>query len=234
MSEHDLFETMATMRAMRRLKPEPVPEELLRRLVEAATWAPSGGNLQQHHFVVVTDRERIAALAPIWRRAVDLYLGQVSVAPDHVDAERFERMRAAIRHQAGSFEQTPALIAACYRERSAVRSKGQLYRALRRLGLRATLRAVRARKRAVWLSEAASVYPGVENLLLAARALGLGATMTLWHLPFEHEVAAELALPADVHVFALIPVGFPLGRFGPVRRRPLDEVLHWQRYGRRA
>ncbi|HSS59209.1 MAG TPA: hypothetical protein VLK59_14450, partial [Solirubrobacteraceae bacterium] len=64
--------------------------------------------------------------------------------------------------------------------------------------------------------------------------LGLGATMTLWHLPFEHEVAAELALPADVHVFALIPVGFPLGRFGPVRRRPLDEVLHWQRYGRRA
>ena len=233
MSEHDLFETMATMRAMRRLKPEPVPEELLRRLVEAATWAPSGGNLQQHHFVVVTDRERIAALAPIWRRAVDLYLGQVSVAPDHVDAERFERMRAAIRHQAGSFDDAGAHRRLLSRaQRRAI--QGPADRALRRLGLRATLRATRARRRAVWLSEAASVYPGVENLLLAARALGLGATMTLWHLPFEHEVAAELALPADVHVFALIPVGFPLGRFGPVRRRPLDEVLHWQRYGRRA
>jgi nitroreductase len=231
MSEHDLFETMATMRAMRRLKPDAVPADLLRRLVEAATLAPSGGNLQQHHYVVVTERARMAALAEIWRRAVGLYLGQVSVPPDHVDAERYERQLAAIRYQAGHFEDTPALIAACYRERTAVRSRGQLPRALRRLGVRGTVRAARSRKRAVWLSEAASVYPGVENLLLAARALGLGATMTLWHLPFEHEVAAALELPADVHVFALIPVGYPLGRFGPVRRRPLDDVLHWQRYG---
>ena len=230
MTHNDLFETMATMRAMRRLKPDPVPEQLLRRLVEVATWAPSGGNLQQHHYVVVTDRARIAALAPIWRKAVDLYLGLLSVRPEHMDADSYERTKKAIRYQADHFGQTPALIAACYRERRAVRGKGRLASAVRMLGVRGTLRAARSRRRAVELSEAASVYPGVQNILLAARALGLGATMTLWHLPFEEEVARELELPDDVHVFALIPVGFPLGRFGPVRRRPLDAVIHWQRF----
>jgi len=226
----DLFETMATTRAMRRLSPEPVPDELLRRLVEAATLGPSGGNLQQHHYVVVTERSQIAALAPTWRRAVDLYLEQISVPPDHMDAERYERTRKAIRYQADRFEQIPAVVAACYRERLSVRRRGQVVGAVRMLGLRATLHAARTRRRATWLVESASVYPGVQNLLLAARALGLGATMTLWHLPFERDVARVLELPDDVHVFALVPVGYPLGKFGPVRRRPLEDVLHWQRF----
>jgi nitroreductase len=223
----DLFETMATMRAMRRLDPEPVPADLLRRLVEAATWAPSGGNLQQHHYVVVTERETLARLAPIWRRAVALYLEQVSVVPGHVDAEAFARMRQAIEYQADRFEDVPALIAACYAER---RARPSVRGVVRALGVRGTLRAWRSRRRAVWLTEAASVYPGVENLLLAARALGLGACMTLWHLPFEREVASVLGLPPHVRAFALVPVGRPLGRFGPVQRRPVDEVLHWERF----
>jgi nitroreductase len=223
----DLFETMATMRAMRRLAPEAVPAEVLSRLVEAATWAPSGGNLQQHHYVVVTERETLARLAPIWRRAVDLYLDQVSVVPGHVDAEAFARMRDAIRFQAERFEEIPALIAACCAER---RARPSVRGVVRALGVGGTLRAWRSRRRAVWLTEAASVYPGVENLLLAARTLGLGACMTLWHLPLEREVAAVLRLPPHVRAFALIPVGRPLGRFGPVRRRPVDEVLHWERF----
>jgi nitroreductase len=223
----DLLETMASMRAMRRLSPEPVPAEQLRRLVEAAGWAPSGGNLQQHHYVVVTERARIAALAPVWRRAVALYLDQISVAPDHVDEAAFARMREAIRFQAERFEDVPALIAACYAERHTRLSVAGVVRAL---GVRGTLRAWRTRRRTVWLTEAASVYPGVQNLLLAARAQGLGACLTLWHLPFEREVAAALGLPPHVRAFALIPVGRPLGRFGPVRRRPVDDVLHWERF----
>jgi nitroreductase len=224
----DLFETMATMRAMRRLSPEPVPAELLRRLVEAATWAPSGGNLQRHHYVVVTERPRIAALADVWRRAVELYLDQISVAPNHVDEAAFARMRDAIRFQAEHFEDVPALIAACYEARHA---RPALAGVVRVLGVGGTLRAWRSRRRAVLLTEAASVYPGVENLLLAARALGLGACLTLWHLPLEHEVASVLGLPPHVRAFALIPVGWPLGRFGPVRRRPVDDVLHWEGFG---
>ena len=224
----DLFETMATMRAMRRLSPEPVSPELLCRLVEAASWAPSGGNLQQHHYVVVTERARLAALAPVWRMAVELYLDQVSVVPEHVDGAAFERMRDAIRFQAERFEQVPALIVACYAERRTRPSVGGVVGAL---GVRRTLRAWRTRRRSVWLTEAASVYPGVQNLLLAARSLGLGATMTLWHLPFEREVSAALGLPPGVRAFALIPVGRPHRRVGPVRRRPGEEIVHRERVG---
>jgi nitroreductase len=224
----DLFETMATMRAMRRLSPEPVAPELLERLVEAATWAPSGGNLQQHHYVVVTEPAQLAALAPVWRTAVELYLDHLSVAPAHVDAAAFERMRDAIRYQAGRFEEVPALIVACYAERHVRPSVSGVVRAL---GVRRTLRAWHTRRRSLWLTEAASIYPGVQNLLLAARSLGLGACLTLWHLPFEREVAAVLGLPPQVRAFALIPLGRPLGRFGPVSRRPVEQILHWERFG---
>lgn len=83
-------------------------------------------------------------------------------------------------------------------------------------------------------SEAASVYPGVENLLLTARALGLGATLTTWHLTIEADFKKVLGIPRRVHTFALIPVGWPLGEFGPVRRRPLAVVVHHDRWEHRA
>jgi len=80
------------------------------------------------------------------------------------------------------------------------------------------------------LSEASSVYPGVQNLLLAARALGLGAVITIWHLLLEREWKRELGIPRDVSTLAVIPVGWPLGRFGPVTRRPVGEVIHRDRW----
>src|SRR5919204_4595684 len=73
-----LLEVMATMRAMRRLRPDPVPDELLERLVDAATWAPSGGNAQAYSFVVVTDRGQMARLAELWRVVCDFYLAAVA------------------------------------------------------------------------------------------------------------------------------------------------------------
>jgi nitroreductase len=83
-------------------------------------------------------------------------------------------------------------------------------------------------KKAGDLSEAASVYPGVQNLLLTARALGLGATLTTWHLFFEQDVKSVLGIPKGVKTFALIPIGYPRGNFGPVRRRPVEESIHWE------
>jgi len=76
-----------------------------------------------------------------------------------------------------------------------------------------------------------SIYPAVQNMLLAARALGLGATLTTLYLNFEKEVEAGLGLPPDVHSYALIPVGYPMGRFGPVRRVPLADVTYGDRWG---
>jgi nitroreductase len=76
-----------------------------------------------------------------------------------------------------------------------------------------------------------SIYPAVQNMLLAARALGLGATLTTLHVTFEKEVDAILGLPSDAHTYALLPIGYPLGRFGPVGRKPLDEVVYADRWG---
>ena len=76
-----------------------------------------------------------------------------------------------------------------------------------------------------------SIYPAVQNMLLAARALGLGATLTTLYLNFEKEVEGALGLPSDVHSYALIPIGYPMGRFGPVRRVPLADVTYGDRWG---
>ncbi len=219
-----IFPVMSTMRAMRRLKPDPVPDELLERLVEAATWAPSGGNLQAFEFVVVTDRATMAELAVLWRRCVDLYVD--TIARDSPTAN--EKVRAAVRFQAEHFHETPAVIVACYRDRP--RRPETALRIARGLPATDAAKVVPRLPRIAVLGDASSVYPGVQNLLLAARALGLAANLTSWHLLLEHEFKHVLGIPRGVSTFALIPIGWPRGRFGPVTRRPAREVIHRDRW----
>jgi nitroreductase len=223
-----IFEVMATMRAMRRLRPDPVPDELLERLVEAATWAPSGSNQQGYSFVVVTDRAQMARLAELWRRCVDIYLGSVARTPSTMDDAGWGRLRAAVEYQREHFHETPAVIVPCY---SADRVSAAAGRSLIGLLSPGDLLRLGARMaRATALAEASSIYPGVQNLLLAARALGLGANITQWHVFLEHEWKAALGIPRGVNMYAVIPVGWPLGRFGPVSRRPPAEVIHRDRW----
>lgn len=220
-----IFEVMSTLRAMRRLKPDPVPDELLERLVQAATWAPSASNLQAYEFVVVTDRDVMRRLAQLWSRSVNAYLNSVGrVTP----AAQDERVRRAELYQRDHFHETPALIVACYRKSRT--DPGTAYRVLTSFSPGETMRLVARGLRIDALGDAASVYPGVQNLLLAARALGLGAVITIWHLMLEREWKHELGIPADVNTFAVIPVGWPRGRFGPVSRRPPAEVIHRNRW----
>src|SRR5882724_2359412 len=109
-----ILQVMQTMRAMRRLKPDPVPDELLEQLIEAATWGPSGSNLQSYEFIVVTDREVMARLATLWERSVKAYLASVGqVTPAAQDA----KARKALEYQRDHFHETPAVIVACYRSR---------------------------------------------------------------------------------------------------------------------
>jgi nitroreductase len=227
---------MATTRAMRRLRPDPVPEALVRKLIEAAMWAPSGGHQQGQIFIIVTDRERIARLAEVWRTVAGVYEGWLARADPRYGVDPLaERTFDAIHYQRDHFVDTPVVIVACYDQRALVR------RARRRVrDLAAVLRRAGTRRAAHMLlgslnateqrSEAASIYPSVQNLLLAARASGLAATMTTWHLLCEADVRAILGIPKDVRTYAVIPLGWPLGRFGPVARRPIDEVIrrdHW-------
>jgi nitroreductase len=231
-----ILEVMATMRAMRRLKPDPVPDALLERVVEAATWAPSASNVQAYNFVVVTDREQIARLADPWGACVAFYLSTV-VTPDGVSEEKYDRMKDALRHQRDHFKEIPALILACYDysawERRMAMKLTNTLPAMRRLGWRRGVTLVRGSQRIAAMGEAASIYPAVQNLLLAARANGLGAVMTTWHMMLEPEFKQILDIPRSVKVFSIVPVGWPTGNFGPVVRRPATEVIHRNRWGAR-
>jgi len=228
-----LFEVMRTMRAMRRLKPDPVPRELLEKLVTAATWAPSASNTQAYGFVVVDDRRQMQRLAEPWMACLRFY-EQISVRASSMDERQYERLKAAVKHQGEHFAQTPAVIVACYDNgdwnRRVQRNIGGLVRGTAAVGAGRAATFVRNLARSGPMAEAASVYPGLQNLLLAARAEGLGAVLTTWHLFYEQEFKEILGIPRSVKTFAIVPVGWPTGRFGPVARRPAAEAIHWDRW----
>jgi nitroreductase len=229
-----LWQVMATMRAMRRLSPDPVPREVIERLVRAATWAPSGSDGQHYAFVAVTDRAVMAELAEAWRDVCDTYMMLAGTVVPGMHDDRHARMADAVRYQAEHFQETPAVIAACYRRTTPgasslldVRRSAAL---ARRLGARRLANLAAGARAAGGMAEASSIYPSVQNLLLAARAEGLAATLTVWHLFDERRFRRLLGVPKEYGIYALVPIGYPLGRFGPVRRRPVDEVLHWDRW----
>jgi nitroreductase len=211
------------------------PDEMLARLVEAATWAPSAANIQGYSFVVVTDRRVMARVAELWRLVCDFYVATLWLDySDPSEAAAADRVLEAIRYQRDHFHETPALVVACYRlaeyRRLMRHHPGRFAAALRRLGLRRSWILFRGMPALEARVEAASIYPAVQNLLLAARALGLAANLTSWHLLLEAEFKAVLGIPRNVHTFALIPVGWPMGHFGSTRRRPAADLIHPDRW----
>lgn len=226
-----IFDVMSTARAMRYLSPQPVPDELVRRIIQAGMWAPTGHNAQDEHFVVVTDRATIARLAPLWREAIeDCRIGDAAMELEKSDALSL-RIRDSIDFQRDHFEEIPALIVACYDARELNEKRRSLrpaWRVLRKAGWRRAARMSRPAFRA--RIEAASIYPAVENLLLAARAHGLGSCLTTWLLLREDEVKTILGIPKGIDVYAVIPIGWPLRPFGPVNRRAVDAAIHRERW----
>jgi nitroreductase len=198
-----LWEIMSTQRAMRRLHPDPVPKEDLERLVAAAGRAGSGENLQPWTFVVVTDpalRRKLGKLYGPLWRAVGAYLRRKSS-----DAQ-YQRIIRSSDHLGAHMGEAPAIIVVCTRW--------------------AYPRYLKAGR----MGQYGSVFPAVQNLLLAARALGLGATLTTLHLTRSGTLRRLLAIPRPWRPVGVIPVGFPQGRFGEGARKPLDEILHWDRF----
>jgi len=205
-SELDLFEVMSTCRAIRRLRPDPVPDALLHRLIEAANYAPSGRNLQRARWIVVCDPEQRRGIAELNKLAsVDHATAARAAERDlpHDDREQRRRMWDAVLWQAEHMHEAPVIIVACCIMDDPEQDPGRY---------------------------ASSIWPGVQNLLLAARASGLGAVPTTYALSFRDELEALLALPQHVRVQAVIPLGFPLGSFGPVRRLPVDDVMMCDRW----
>jgi nitroreductase len=204
----DLFEAIYNCRAMRKLKPDPVPEATLLKLIDAANQAPSGSNRQGARWIIVRDAAQKTKLAELNRVAVEAYVAPSSGRPaalPHQSAEKRERMLRAVLWQADHMAEIPALIIACYQFDAPVDA----------------LAAARA---------GGSVWPGIQNLLLAARALGLGAAPTTLGLSNRPAAKEVLGLPDDMEAFCLIPVGYPMGKFGPVTRLPVAATLRWDRW----
>jgi nitroreductase len=203
-----LDQAMNTQRAIRRLEAKPVDDALLRRLLELALKAPTGSNAQNWEFVVVKDPAVKARLARANRRAFTLYerIGRRRAAKD----PKWGRLLDSVRWQAEHFEEIPVVIVACLR------------------GPRTWFPQFAA------ASYYGSIFPSVQNLLLAARAAGLGAALITLPLWSTWNARRILGLPFSVTPCAVIPLGWPRGKYGPTTRRPIEEVVSIDRYGNRA
>lgn len=204
--EVSLFDVMYQCRAMRRLDTREVPEELLVKMVEAANQAASGGNQQRGRWVVVRDAEQKKAIAALNHAvSAEFVQGRIDRAEalPHHDAATRARMLDAVLYLADHMHTYPALVVACleFDERPDDLA-----------------------------AQGGSIWPGVQNLLLAARALGLGAVPTTYAINRRAEFEAILDLPTTMAAYALVPVGWPLGRFGPVTRRPVEEIMRFDRW----
>jgi nitroreductase len=202
----DYFEVATTQRAIRHLKPDPIPDAVLRQILDAAICAPSGGNRQGWAFLVIRDPSTRARLGELYR---DAFAELVTTTPYYRDAAAAPadspaaRVVASARHLAEHMGEAPVLILACIATDGATPT----------------------------VATGASIYPAVQNILLAARALGIGSCLTTIHGLRDRQVKDLLGIPADIVTAALIPLGYPLRKFGRPPRRPVVEVAFADRWG---
>jgi nitroreductase len=203
----DFFDVVTTQRAMRRLKPDPIPEAALRQIMDAAVCAPSGGNRQGWRFLVVRDAAKRARLGELYREG----FGELAKLPYYAGAMKepagspARKMIDSAAHLAEHMGEAPVLILACITIDP---------------GTKPTV------------TTGSSIYPAVQNIMLAARALGIGSCITTIHRYRDAQVKELLGIPPDVETVALIPLGYPLGKFGRPPRRPVGDVTFADGWGR--
>ena len=219
-----LFEAMYTARSLRHFKPDAVPETLITRVIDAAIRASSGGNTQHWTFIVVRDAERRRQLGALYRKASD-YQSAVYAArpkPEHLSDEQYQQFLANSGWLWDHMADAPVILVPCLQ--------------LREPPDRASLPAVVQARYAEHLANVArisgsSIYPAIQNIILACRALGLGTVITTNHILYEDEVKAVLGIPDNVATYALMPIGYPIRKYGPLTRRPVAEVTFADRWG---
>ena len=197
---NDLFTAMSTCRAMRRLKDTPVPRETLEKLVFYATRASNPGNSQLWSFVVVTDAAKKRKIGEAVRAVMGPAFAERAGGSA---AER--RMLDSARHLVSSLERVPALIFVCAKDGYPPNTPNRAF---------------------VW----SAIYPASQNLIVAARGLGLGTVFTTFQMVAEKVVRETLGIPDEILIGTTICVGYPDRSFGPVARKPVSEVVHWEQW----
>ncbi|MFM7489251.1 MAG: nitroreductase family protein [Actinomycetota bacterium] len=207
--EISLLEGLATTRAIRRYTNDPIPEHDLNRILWSASRAPSGSNRQPFRFLVLRDGDRArrakALLGQAFRAGWDSKRSTDGYDRSEDPASPKARQARAMQYYVDHFEEIPVVVL---------------------VGL--------VRYRSANPYEGASVYPACQNLLLAARALGYGGALTMWHQGVEPDLRAILDIPEEVALSACITLGRPQGSHGPVRRRPIRELVFDDRWGQEA
>jgi len=211
----DLYAAASTTRAVRRLRPDPIPEPVLRRVLRAATWAPSGGNLQPWHVIAVRDPARKQGLAELYRGLWSDYAAGrralLAKLPDAIRAPH-EKALAAGDHLAAHLGEAPVIAAFCFHPERLTITDAALPRPS--------------------VVGGASLYPAVQNLLLACRAEGLGCVLTTLLCAREKDVRELLEIPEPWSTHAFVPIGWPRGGgHGPLARRPVEQVAFADRFG---
>ena len=202
----DLFEAMYTNRAIRQFRPDPVPGELIERVLDAAIRAPSGSNRQTWRFLVLGDPAVRARVGELYREGYYEYIPErMKLLPGTENSPVFRSALYLADHMA---TEPPVLILACVEAGPTDPPAGR--------------------------TSGGSIYPAVQNLMLAARALGLGTCLTTLHLRREAQIKAFLGIPDHVDTYALIPLGYPVKPFGSLGRRPVAEVTFHDRWGATA
>jgi len=206
--QQPLEEMMLTQRAVRRVRPDPVDDDIVLHLIELALKAPTGSNGQNWEFIVVKDRLVKEKLAARYRQAWSLYgrAGERAKGDD----EGMRKILKAVAWQVEHFADIPVLVVGCLR------------------GAKVPYMPAPAIAESSYYG---SIYPSMQNLLLGARAVGLGAsliTLPLWSVTSARRI---LGLPLSVSPACIVPLGWPIGRYGPTTRKPVGEVVHLDQYG---
>jgi nitroreductase len=199
-----LYDGLITTRAIRRYLPDDIPTDDLNAIMFAATRGPSGHNSQPCRFVVLRRTPEAAAARAVLAKGFALAWGGERREPPPEDQSRRARMARTMNEFVDNIADAPVIVLACNRDRG---------------------------RGATDITAGSSVYPACQNLLLAARALGYGGVMTQWSYPVEDELRGVLAIPDDVFIAGVIPLGKPAGAHGPVRRLPLPDLVYENTYG---
>lgn len=206
-------DVISTTRSIRRIKPDPVPDDVLDRVLQAAVWAPSGGNRQPWRMVVVRDAAVKKKLRDLyvdeWATYVDFNMNNVKDSPQEVK-DRVAATLAPGTALADTLDQVPVIVMFVHDSRLIYVTDNELGRTS--------------------VVGGASLYPAVQNLLTAAREEGLGGVLTTLICRREPEVQSILALPPEWAVHAMVPLGWPRGGHGPLTRLPLDQMVHRDRW----
>jgi nitroreductase len=203
--ELGLFDAMYTQRALRYIRPDPIPDALVRMVLEAGTRAPSGGNQQRWRFIVIRDAETKRWIQQRYR---DTPVPGHAPPRNEAEAKTMARNDAAANHLAEHLHEVPLLILCCLQHDGSPSD----------------------------INRGASIYPAVQNMLLAARGLGLASVLTTRpRRGFEREIKEKLGIPDNVDTAALLPLGYPAAqnRYGPTNRRPVEDVTFDERWGQR-